>query len=409
MTCVVGRLGGTAHPFFAVGASPDRRHARHAVLRWRSGTREKKMSKTREYRSVSPEFGGLWSVGAAAALLFLMLAGAGAAHADDFAGGSGEPNDPYQIATADQLLSIGADPNLLDKSFVLIADIDLDPNLPAGRIFTQAVIAPDTDAADPVFQGPAFRGDLNGRTYAIRNLTISSQASHYLGLFGLLASEASVRSLRFENAQITGGENSEALGALAGSNHGSVADCTVTATVCGSEFVGGLVGYNAGTIINCHATTDVSSSHPLHGRGGGLVGSNGGVLANSSADARVLESGVLGGLSGGNHGMIWRCFARGEVTGGDFLGGLVGSATEGMISDCYAFATVSGTYGVRTGGLIGYYAGGAVINCYAAGAVYNGDEAEEWDWGGLIGWSSIPGPIIVNCFWDVESSLSTVS
>ena len=62
---------------------------------------------------------------------------------------------------------------------------------------------------------------------------------------------------------------------------------------------------------------------------------------------------------------------------GDFLGGLAGSATEGMISDCYAAATVGGTYGVRTGG--------------------------------LIGWSSIPEPIIVHCFWDIESSLPTVS
>ena len=51
-----------------------------------------------------------------------------------FAGGTGEPNDPYQIATAEQLTSIGSDPNLLDKHFVLVADIDLDPNLPGGRI-----------------------------------------------------------------------------------------------------------------------------------------------------------------------------------------------------------------------------------------------------------------------------------
>ena len=35
-----------------------------------------------------------------------------------FAGGTGEPNDPYQIATADQLISIGSDPNLLDKHYL---------------------------------------------------------------------------------------------------------------------------------------------------------------------------------------------------------------------------------------------------------------------------------------------------
>ena len=51
-------------------------------------------------------------------------------YAYDFAAGTGEPNNPYQIATAEQLISIGTDPNLLDKHFVLINDIDLDPNLP---------------------------------------------------------------------------------------------------------------------------------------------------------------------------------------------------------------------------------------------------------------------------------------
>lgn len=59
----------------------------------------------------------------------------------EFAGGTGEPDDPYQIATAEQLIGIGTDPNLLDKSFVLVADIDLDPNLPGGRVFEGALIA----------------------------------------------------------------------------------------------------------------------------------------------------------------------------------------------------------------------------------------------------------------------------
>jgi hypothetical protein len=58
-----------------------------------------------------------------------------------FAGGTGEPNDPYQVATAAQLISIGSDPNLLSKHFVLVADIDLDPNLPGGRVFDRVVIA----------------------------------------------------------------------------------------------------------------------------------------------------------------------------------------------------------------------------------------------------------------------------
>jgi hypothetical protein len=51
-----------------------------------------------------------------------------------FSGGTGEPNDPYQITTAVQLASFSSTdyPHLLDQCFVLVNDIDLDPNLPEG-------------------------------------------------------------------------------------------------------------------------------------------------------------------------------------------------------------------------------------------------------------------------------------
>jgi len=63
-----------------------------------------------------------------------------ASYAYTFAGGTGEPNVPFQIATAEQLCSIGSDPNLLDKHYVLTADIDLDPNLPGGKVFSRRLL-----------------------------------------------------------------------------------------------------------------------------------------------------------------------------------------------------------------------------------------------------------------------------
>ena len=61
--------------------------------------------------------------------------------AGQFAGGTGEPNNPYQIATAQQLISIGSRLDLFGRHFILVNDIDLDPNLPGGRIFDTAVLA----------------------------------------------------------------------------------------------------------------------------------------------------------------------------------------------------------------------------------------------------------------------------
>ena len=50
-----------------------------------------------------------------------------------YCGGSGTSDDPFQIATAQDLLELGNDPNNHDKHFILTEDIDLDPNLPGGQ------------------------------------------------------------------------------------------------------------------------------------------------------------------------------------------------------------------------------------------------------------------------------------
>jgi hypothetical protein len=68
-----------------------------------------------------------------------------------YSGGTGEPNDPYQIATAEDLMLLGESPEDYDGQFILIADIDMDPNLPGRKVFDKAVIAVATHAdADAV-------------------------------------------------------------------------------------------------------------------------------------------------------------------------------------------------------------------------------------------------------------------
>ncbi len=62
-------------------------------------------------------------------------------HAGNFAGGTGRPDDPYRIATAEQLASITATMSWPNNHFLLINDLDLDPNLPGRRVFDGAVIA----------------------------------------------------------------------------------------------------------------------------------------------------------------------------------------------------------------------------------------------------------------------------
>jgi len=62
------------------------------------------------------------------------------AHAK-YSGGTGEPNDPYQIATAEDLMLLGDSPEDYDKHFILTADIDLDPKQ---RLIAHGIL-PQTD------------------------------------------------------------------------------------------------------------------------------------------------------------------------------------------------------------------------------------------------------------------------
>jgi hypothetical protein len=95
-----------------------------------------------------------------------------------YSGGSGTPDDPYQIATAADLIDLGNNPQDYDKHFTLTADIDLDPNLAGRRIFADAVIGSLLAQPDPPipqtdgYQGAPFTGVLDGNGHEIRNLRI---------------------------------------------------------------------------------------------------------------------------------------------------------------------------------------------------------------------------------------------
>src|SRR4030042_310050 len=90
-----------------------------------------------------------------------------------YSGGTGEPNDPYQIATAADLIALGETSGDYDKHFILTADINLDPNLPGRKVFDTAVIAPDIDPVRYYCQGLPFRGVFDGDGHRISPLTVA--------------------------------------------------------------------------------------------------------------------------------------------------------------------------------------------------------------------------------------------
>jgi hypothetical protein len=337
------------------------------------------------------------------AILAWVLGCSLAGYAGPFAGGTGELGDPYQIATAEQLISIGSDPNLLSKCFVLTNDIDLDPNLPGGQIFTRAVIAPDVNDLG-AFEGIRFTGNFEGGGHRIRHLTIRNDAAQFLSLFGCLGKAAVVRNLCIEEACVSGGAGMN-LGALTGANDGRIFRCHATAHVSGHMWVGVLAGLNRGSIIECQAGGNVIGAMTT----GGLVGENyRGIILNCSAttDVAATRGSDFGGLAGRNDfdAVIAHCYATGDVSAaaGDSnnLGGLVGSLQDGAINDCYACGNVSGGDNCGAlGGLVGESLG-YICSSYSTGRVQAGGNSGGI--GGLAGYRTAGE--ITACFWDVGTS-----
>ncbi len=312
-----------------------------------------------------------------------------------YGGGTGEPNDPYLIYTAEHLNALGAESNDCGKHVKLMADIDL-----SGYSYDRAVIAPNVNDTESDSQGIAFTGVFDGNRHTISHLTVSGVET--LGLFGHIGEGGRVKNLGIEGVTVAGGDFSEELGGLAGRNEGEITDCYATGSVTGgadAADLGGLVGCNLrGTVANCIAACSVAGGTARQDEAkhlGGLVGWNDwGVISNCYATGEVTagdESAGLGGLVGDNEqGTITDCHATGTVTGGDnsgSLGGLVGTNGDdvetGVITDCYASGNVIGGNAAESlGGLVGSnYA--TISGCYATGVVTGRDSCSQL--GGLAG------------------------
>ncbi|MHC4324996.1 MAG: GLUG motif-containing protein, partial [Planctomycetota bacterium] len=302
-----------------------------------------------------------------------------------YSGGTGEPNDPYKIATAEDLILLGETPEDYDKHFILTAEIDLDPNLPGRKVFGRAVIAPDTNDMESGFQGTSFTGGLDGNDYAITNLTISGR--RYLGLFGQLGLGAMISNLGLEAVDVNG--TSDDIGGLAAYNEGHITKNYCNGTVNGDDEVGGLVGNNLGYVIECYSTGSVIGDESV----GGLVGYNRGSIATSYSTCTVIGYEDVGGLVSHNSGDITASYSTGTVNGHEFVGGLVGD-NSGSIATSYSTCMVNGYEYV--GGLLGRSYRGQIIRCFSTGLVTGVEDV-----GGLIG-NNIAD--VTDSFWDMEIS-----
>jgi hypothetical protein len=250
-----------------------------------------------------------------------------------YSGGIGD--EPYQIATAEDLILLGESPEDYHKHFILTADIDLDPNLPGRKVFDKAIIAPRIILINYEyywFQAPSFTGVFDGNSHTISHLKITGGG--YLGLFGQLGSGTKISNLGLEEIDVSGTDN--CIGGLAGYSYGSITTSYSTGSIKGSgKSVGGLLGSNGslwstkegGRITNCYSTVAVSGNNYV----GGLAGSNSSNITTSYSTGIVNGDKEVGGLVGKNSGIVSNCFWDTETSGILGSDGGIGLTTAEMM------------------------------------------------------------------------------
>lgn len=291
-----------------------------------------------------------------------------------------------------------------ESDFILVDDLDEDS---AGY---DELVDPDAEPYEgswtpiEIFYG-TFEGNGNTISDLIAHEGIEGPWCHgdSYGLFATLTYSAEVNNLELENVEVdTTGDYDYAphVGSLAAINYGTISDVSVTDGIVAdgtNPRVGGLVALNRGTIENSWTGEDLQ------------VGM-GDEMTHLSLNEEEYENLTIGGLVARNDGdpredyvgLISNSYSEAEVLGGseNAIGGLVGRNWGGTIENSYATGDVSGNNWV--GGLVGWNQwAGVVENSYSTGEVSGDDNV-----GGLVGTNSNE---VINSYWDTETSGQTES
>lgn len=125
----------------------------------------------------------------------------------------------------------------------------------------------------------------------------------------------------------------------------------------------GILDGNSKVIRNFVINDTVSLNQGLFS----VIGSSGKVINLGIEGANITTGNNAGILAGTNNGIISRCYAKGNITGENYVGGLVGqNLSPGSIDNSFSSAYISGKDYV--GGLIGLNSG-SVTNTYSSSQI----------------------------------------
>jgi len=302
--------------------------------------------------------------------------------ANEFAGGDGTEQNPYQIETAEQLAKLANDVSTLGNSytnqyFVLTNDIILNENL-LERIDRDDIsgIKSWTPIGNELY---AFQGVFNGYGHTISGLYIERENEDYIGLFGVVDGGV-LGNIILEDSYVLGFDH---VGGICGyMSFSTIVSCLNAGIVSGNDNLGGICGavldsfiyngYNTGAIIGRNAIAGICGYFEWDDQ------------FNFFTDMYYIEGcinygqvisqgGWAGGICGTNVSRssgkcdteIWYCGNEGDVIVTSSYAGGISGAGYADAYNCYNIGTIYGDLSV--GGIYG--TGNALYSCFNAGMV----------------------------------------
>lgn len=335
--------------------------------------------------------------------------------ATEFGGGAGTAENPYQIATAEQLAKLAADVNSGVKGkthdneyFKLTESIDLSAHrwVPIGY------------AAGA--HAKKFVGYFDGNHKTIAGLYVKEERTlednnYSAGLFGSVGGEI-IQNLTIENGYVeASGKTGILVGdaTIAADSDKAFVNCKVSGTVkSNGAMIGGMIGYNSyGSYENCTADVTVIGG----GQTGGFVGADfKGKYTNCTAKGNASGQWSVGGFAGvlSFGTTVEKCASYGNIEANDWnVGGFAGYIESNVkVNNCVSFGNVTSTvngWEPKTGGFAGTITKGesenidcTITNSHAAGLITKASETHVA--GGFAGVND--SSKYENCSFDTEKN-----
>ena len=151
-----------------------------------------------------------------------------------YAGGTGTVDDPFLVATAEQMNTIGQHKEHWTKHFKQIADIDLGAY--TGEQFNKIGL----DLGDNP-GGPTFTGSFDGNGFEIRNFTYSSTGKR-IGLFEAVGQSGELRNITMIDPKVECPHSTSVAALCASMGNALISNCKVLGgTIVGDWCAGGIV------------------------------------------------------------------------------------------------------------------------------------------------------------------------